>query len=84
MVTELIGFVGASRLREKLMESLSTSSEPMDVSMFAKSAREVQHACKRTMEELVEKGLARPEENGYVITDLGIKVIATMKGTRST
>jgi predicted transcriptional regulator len=73
IMNELVGFVNANSVRQKVLSLLSSKGE-MEGERIAKTLRVVYPTIAKTLEELEEKELIVKKEELYYLTETGIKV----------
>jgi len=72
-MNELVGFVNANNVRQKVLSLLSSKGE-MEGERIAKTLRVVYPTVAKTLEELEEKELIVKKEEMYFLTETGVKV----------
>jgi predicted transcriptional regulator len=72
-MNELVGFVNANSVRQKVLSLLSSKGE-MEEERIAKTLRIVSSTVAKTLEELEEKELITKKEEMYSLTETGAKV----------
>ena len=72
-MNELVGFVNANNVRQKVLSLLSSKGE-MEGERIAKTLRVVYPTVAKTLEELEEKELITKKEDKYYLTETGVKV----------
>ena len=72
-MNELVGFVNANNVRQKVLSLLSSKGE-MGGERIAKTLRIVYPTVAKTLDELEEKELITKKEEMYSLTETGIKV----------
>jgi predicted transcriptional regulator len=73
LMNELVGFVNANNVRQKVLSLLSSKGE-MGGERIAKTLRIVYPTVAKTLEELEEKELIAKKDEMYFLTETGIKV----------
>ena len=72
-MNELVGFVNANSVRQKVLSLLSSKGE-MEGERIAKTLRIAYPTVSKTLEELEEKELITKKEEMYSLTETGVKV----------
>jgi predicted transcriptional regulator len=72
-MNELVGFVNANSVRQKVLSLLSSKGE-MEGERIAKTLRAVYPTVAKILEELEEKELITKKEDTYSLTETGVKV----------
>lgn len=72
-MNELVGFVNANNVRQKVLSLLSSKGK-MEGERIAKTLRVPYPTVAKTLEELEEKELITKNEEMYSLTETGVKV----------
>lgn len=72
-MNELVGFVNANNVRQKVLSLLSSKGE-MEGERIAKTLRVAYPTVSKTLEELEEKELIIKKEEMYSLSENGVKV----------
>ncbi|MDW7731850.1 MAG: winged helix-turn-helix domain-containing protein [Methanolobus sp.] len=70
---DLIGFVSGNKNRQKLLALLGSKNK-LDAEKMAKNMHVAYPSVNKIIQELLEKGLIKKDENIYSLTELGESV----------
>ena len=81
MLEQKEGFVMGSPTRKRIVILLAGQKSPVESRTLSKLGHIVEPVCKRTLEELTEKGLVAHGEGGYALTEEGLAVHVKLLST---
>ncbi|MBC7115030.1 MAG: transcriptional regulator [Archaeoglobi archaeon] len=75
---ELMGYITGNPKREKIVETLSSGA--LKLHEISKITRTPEGILRRILDEMVERGILREDEEGFRLTEEAEKALARLRG----